>query len=90
METVYLNDWDFGEVQEAFKGKLFAFVAVVTKFGIGLGVAVANEKGYSPVPFTWAHSDTYEEMAKHAEDLNKRLGLDIRTETKIVCSSMRG
>lgn len=81
-------------IDEAFKGKLFAFTEVMTHGKgkdyppYGLGIAVANEAGYTPVPVTWAHGDDYNEMAAHAEELNLAMGLDPMAAVKIVCSSM--
>jgi hypothetical protein len=54
-----------------------------------LGVAIANEAGYYPISSFWAHSDSYEEMSAHADDLNRAEGLDDQTAIRIVCSSMR-
>jgi len=72
----------------AFPGKLYAFTAVVAKGGWQLGVAVANEPGYNPIP-----GKTFKDQAeaKHwAEGLNKHIGRDPDTVMAIVCSSMGG
>lgn len=69
-------------------GKLWAFVPVVCKHGIGLGVAIANEPGYLPVPFSWANADTWDEMQAHADELNTAEGKEPRNAELIVASSM--
>lgn len=74
---------------------LCAFVPVIpkTKDGniYGLGVAVANEPGYHPIPLHWAHADSWEEMSAHANELNAELlNLDKDASARIVLSSMRG
>jgi hypothetical protein len=72
-------------------GKVYAFVAVLAP-GRGetyqLGIAVANEAGYHPVPLHWAHADTMEEMQAEATRLNAEMGLDEGRAALIVASSM--
>lgn len=75
----------------AFLGKIWAFVPVVGEnFGARLGVAVANENGYSPVPEHWCNADTWQEMSDHADELNAAMGLDPMTAVNIVASTMTG
>lgn len=76
---------------EATQGKVWAFTAVMGKVhgeGWCLGVAVANEPGYWPISSFLAHSDSYEEMSAHADNLNREEGLDDKTAARIVCSTM--
>ena len=77
------------------KGKeAYAFTAVVNdqhekgQPPYRLGVAVANEPGYYPVPLHWSHSDNYEAMLEHAHELNDALGLSRREAALIISSSM--
>lgn len=71
-------------------GKVFAFVPVLGKGGlIGLGIAVANEAGYNPIPLTWCHGDSWNEMQTHADELNKAEGLGEHDAARIICSTMR-
>jgi hypothetical protein len=81
-------------LDEIVKGKAFAFVAVSNiephMPHYRLGVAIANERGYYPVPAHWAHSDSYDQMSAHADELNKAEGLEPKAAAMIVCSSMRG
>lgn len=73
------------------KGKDWAFTAVVGDHcAARLGVAIANESGYVPVPETWAHADDYDAMEAHAEALNAAEGLDPKTAALIVVSTMGG
>lgn len=78
------------DIKEAFAGKLFAFTAVVGRSGCCLGVAVANESGYSPVPEMRFSTPRYDDAATEAERLNKEMGLSDTTSMKIVMSTMRG
>lgn len=72
-----------------------AFVAIMpdeacAEIQGALGVAVANERGYFPVPLGWARYATYEAAADHAEHLNRHLGLDAETAFQIIASTMGG
>lgn len=72
-----------------FAGKVIAFTPVMREGMVGLGIAVANEPGYVPVPLFFCNADRYDEMATFAEELNeKKLGLDIRAAARVVGSSM--
>jgi adenine/guanine phosphoribosyltransferase-like PRPP-binding protein len=75
-------------LDEVVSGKLWAFVAVVDSRGISLGVAVANEPGYMPVPRSFCHGDTYDAMHAHAMELNRDEGLTEEAAMRIICSSM--
>jgi len=78
-------------VDEAMKGKVFAFVAVVGKnFPARLGLAVANERGYNPVPEFWSHADDLHELQAHADELNEAMGINRELAANIVCSTMGG
>lgn len=71
-------------------GKVRALTPTIQPGGIGLGIAVANERGYYPVPLHWCRADTYDEMDAHADELNKELfNLLPRAAAVIVASSMR-
>jgi hypothetical protein len=75
----------------AVAGKVWCFVNVNgERYAARLGVAVANEPGYIPIPEHWAHADTYDEMDRHAEALNIAEGIDVRTAALIVISTMGG
>lgn len=80
-------------LDDVVKGKVWAFVPVMNR-GAGpqfqLAVAIANEQGYNPIPVFWAHAESYDEMADHADELNRAEGLSEREAAKIVCSSMNG
>lgn len=79
-------------LDDIVRGKVFAFTPIVGKAERGaaatLGVAVANEPGYLPIPTTWCHADSYAEMRAHANELNKAAGLDEESAARIVCSTM--
>lgn len=78
---------------EATAGKVFAFTPVMARSGSDtpwlIGVAIANERGYWPISSFWAHSDSYEEMSAHCDELNRAEGLDDKTAARIICSTMR-
>lgn len=72
-------------------GKAWAFTAVVGDHcAARLGVAIANEAGYVPIPETWCNADDYDAMEAHAEALNAAEGLDPKTAALIVVSTMGG
>lgn len=71
-------------------GKAWAFVAVMPPKGgpaAALGLAIANEAGYTPVPLHWCHADSWAEMEAHAEALNRAEGISDDAATRIVCST---
>ena len=76
------------EIEQKFGGKHWAYVPVTGDYGFQLGIAVSNEAGYSPVPGFWSHADTYDEMADHADDLNRARGMEPDEAMRIQCSSM--
>lgn len=72
----------------AFPDKLYAFTAVIADGGWQLGVAVANEQGYNPIP-----GKTFKdrgEAKQWADGLNQHIGRDDETVMAIICSSMGG
>lgn len=77
------------DVPEAFAGKLFAYVAVDKPEGFGLGVAVANERGYSPINMFHYQANTCEEAEAEALRLNEARGITEDAALDIVLSSMR-
>lgn len=73
------------------QGKVWAFVPVIGKdFPAQLGIAVANESGYYPIPEHWTHADSWDEMNHHADELNRAEGLSDDAAARIVCSTMGG
>lgn len=85
-----LTDMDRAELEleAAFAGELWAFVPVIRGSFICLGIAVANEAGYCPVPVSRCQGNNWDEMSAHADDLNQRwLGLDKKATIHIWCSS---
>jgi hypothetical protein len=75
----------------AVKGKTWAFVAVVGEhYPARLGVAIANESGFMPIPEHWCNADDYDAMEAHAEALNTAEGLNPRQAAEIQCSTMGG
>jgi hypothetical protein len=77
------------DIREAVKGKLWCFYPVIREGGYGLGVSIANEAGYMPVPFYFFESDTYMLAEAEANRLNKEvLDMDEDAALDIVASSM--
>lgn len=83
-------------IEAIVAGKVWAYTPVIA-FGkrgalgeppFGLGIAIANEPKYHPVPIAWCHGDNWEEMAEHADELNRARGLTDEHATEIVISSM--
>lgn len=72
-------------------GKVWAFVAVPGEtHAAALGVAVAREAGYHPIPEFWCHADDHAVMRDHAEALNAERGLDPLAALEIVLTTLRG
>lgn len=56
-----------------------------------LGVAIANERGYSPIPLGWARYATWDGAQEHADALNRDvLKLTDLQAVEIVASTMGG
>lgn len=78
-------------LDEVVKNKIWCFVAVTGDyFGARLGVAIANQRGYVPIPEHWAHADYLDQMQHHADELNEAEGLTKLQAAEIVCSTMGG
>ncbi len=76
-------------LDEIGKGKVWAFVPVLgERHEAALGIAVANEPGYHPLPEFWAHG-SYDEMSEHADELNAAEGKSVEESMRIICSTMR-
>lgn len=81
---------DKQDVEEAFRGKLWTYVAVINR-NHALGIAVANERGYSPVPyhFTSKHcGDDYTSRKELAKKLNLERGQSENEALNIIASSI--
>ena len=55
-----------------------------------LGIAIANELGYMPVPIGWARYSSLDAARDHADKLNKHIGLSDDEATRIIFSTMGG
>lgn len=79
------------ELETLFAGKVWVFTPVLPRMNTtwGLGIAVANEHDYSPVPLSRANADTLNEMEAHADELNAQMGIDRDTALRIVASTGR-
>lgn len=78
-------------LDDVVKNKVWAFVAVVGEHSPArLGIAIANEQGYNPIPEYWAHGDDLHELQAHADELNEAEGKDKRLAAEIICSTMGG
>lgn len=71
-----------------FVDTTYAFVATVDDKGYGLGVAVANEQGFSPI--VGKDFDSYDEAKRWASGLNAHIGRTPDDVLAIVGSSMFG
>jgi len=98
-ETVQLLQHRAEAYAEAVAGQdrgPIAFVAVMPQEPLqgyqgALGVAVANERGYFPVPLGWARYTSFEGAPDHAEYLNEEvLKLTDMESFKIIASTMGG
>ena len=79
---------------EVVKTKNFCFVAVVGRtFPWELGVAIADEQGYNPVPSHWCHATEGTDMEafqKHVDKVNRAEKIDKKEEAAIDASTMGG
>lgn len=78
-----------------FKSGRAAFVAVLPQDRLpringALGVAIANETGYMPVPLAWVRFASFSDAEVEADRLNTLVGLDDETAMRIVFSTMGG
>lgn len=82
---------DKGDIAEAFKGKLWTYTPVCRK-DCKIGVAVANEKGFTPVPWRMTNDcgESYNEQKDYCNKLNAERGQSEEESLNIVASSMRG
>ena len=79
------HTWD---VAPHFQGKVWAYVPVVSKT-CSVGVAVANEPGYCPIPFGIAYFDNYEAASRACDQANREyLKLSDDAAWQIVASTM--
>lgn len=76
------------DIEDAFKNKTWSYVPIVTKHGCALGVAVANEKGYSPISLSHYTADTWEEARRQADALNLERGQSKNEAMAIICSTL--
>ncbi|MBT1509350.1 hypothetical protein KIP88_02450 [Bradyrhizobium sp. SRL28] len=76
------------KVAGEFAGKTYAFVAVINDGQYKLGVAVANEQGYSAI--YGKTFDGHDEAKQWADGLNAHIGLSKDAALDIVGSSMFG
>lgn len=83
--------------EAALDPKPIAFVTVilpqedrVENLTWGIGIAVANERGYHPIPVGWAAFSSKEAADTSADTANFWLGLDDEEATRIVISTMGG
>ena len=77
------------ELDANFAGKLWCFSPHVGETAYFLGVSVANEAGYTPIPLHWCHADNLAEITAHADALNAEwLSLTPEESLRIVTSSM--
>lgn len=75
-----------------FRGQRYAYVPVLLDdegMGFGLGVAVAREPGYFPIPASFFKTGDYKEAAQTADGMNLHIGLSEDAAVKIIASSMQ-
>ena len=87
MNQSILDPFHFQDINDAFEGKLYAFIPVI-KDGYGLGVAVANEYGYTPVAKFFYTAESMKQAQKDAMALNEAIGRSKESAFDIMFSSM--
>ena len=79
-------------LDDVVAGKAVALVVVPNTDGWGLGLAIANEAGYIPIPRHWCRADAgeHKEIARHADELNREwFGLEPLAALRIIGSTMK-
>jgi len=76
------------DIEAAFAPKLWCYVPVMDANGCSLGIAVANEAGYSPAPPTRYCVTNFEDAQAEADRLNSLRGMDTDTTFRIIASSI--
>jgi len=75
-------------LDEIVKGKLWAFTPGNHVGGVvRLGIAIANEAGYNPIPLHWCNAETYDEMWAHCDELNEAEGHTKGAAMRIISST---
>ena len=96
METK-LNEGRRERLKQDYFSRVAAFTPVMSRLGGDhiwhLGMAVANERGYIPVPESWAYIKqglkAYDIISDYCDTLNEVLfNLDPDVAIRIVCSTM--
>ena len=82
---------DKQDIEEAMRDKGLWTYTPVCRPDIKIGIAVANEAGFTPVPYNMTRDcgETYKEISAYCDALNLERGQDKRASLDIVCSSMR-
>lgn len=87
--TKHLGVEYIGDILQNFAGRTIAITPAVHANGIGLGIAEANEPGYTPVSLYLYKAETYDEAEKEADRINEGyLQLDRKAAAMIITSSM--
>jgi hypothetical protein len=82
------------KVAGMYDTKEYAYVAV-TRDGkndkpFGVGIAVLDEPGYTPIDGGLFQFDKYDEASAFAAGMNKHIGLNENAAVRIVASTMMG
>jgi hypothetical protein len=86
-----LSNYQRAEIEAKFADKPWAYAAVTGRvYDWRLGIAAANEQGYSPVPEHWCNAAGYDLLHDYVDELNRGRGLDVDEATRIVASTMGG
>lgn len=84
-----MNEQQRAYIEEKMGTRIWAYAPVIQPGGAGLGVAIANEPGYSPVPRGWFAAETYQVACDKADELNQMRGIDKHGALQIVASTMK-
>lgn len=93
-ELKKFNAENLAAIQEIFSRRVYALTPATHGDQWIAGVAVANERGYRPLPASWCNIDqgpqAYDTMADYLDAVNRSIaGLDDSAANKIIASSMR-
>lgn len=80
---------DKSDIEESFKGKLWTYTPAC-RAECKIGVAVANEPGFTPIPHNMTRDcgDRYNEQKAYCDALNTERGQTKKESLEIVSSSI--
>ncbi len=83
-----LSEEQRGDHETLMAGKLWAYTPVVLIDFIGLGIAVANERGYNGIAAFFYRTESWDEAEEEANRLNSLRNINEETSILVIASTM--